>query len=56
MELSTFSWVAIFAISAAIINTIGILVIHKNKKLAEKLKPYFMCFASGVLISVPLMF
>jgi len=56
LELSTFTWIAIFAISAAIINTIGILVIHKNKELAEKLKPYFMCFASGVLISVPLMF
>jgi zinc and cadmium transporter len=55
-ELSTFAWVAIFAISAAIINTIGILVIHKNEKLAEKLKPYFMCFAAGILISVPLMF
>jgi zinc and cadmium transporter len=56
IELSTFAWVAIFAIGAAIINTIGILVIHKSEELAEKLKPYFMCFAAGVLISVPLMF
>jgi zinc and cadmium transporter len=54
-EFSTFTWVAIFAISAAIINALGILTIYKNKEWAERAKTYFMCFAAGVLISVPLM-
>lgn len=54
-EFSTFTWVAIFAISAAIINALGILTIYKYKELAEKAKAYFMCFAAGVLISAPLM-
>lgn len=52
--LSTFAWIAIFAISAAIVNGIGIWVIFKNRKWADKAKVYFMCFASGVLISSPL--
>ena len=54
-QLSTFAWVAIFAISAAIINGFGILTIYKKKEWAERSKAYFMCFAAGVLISVPLM-
>ncbi len=53
-EFSTFTWVAIFAIFAAIVNSIGIFAIYKNKKWAEKAKTYFMCFAAGILISVPL--
>lgn len=54
-ELSkTFIWVAIFAIGAAIINSIGIFSIFKYKKWAERAKPYFMCFAAGVLITTPL--
>lgn len=53
---NTFIWVAIFAISAAIVNSIGIFTVYKNKKWAEKAKTYVMCFAAGVLISVPLMF
>jgi len=56
MELNTFTWVAIFATSAAIINSIGIFAVYKKKRWAEKTKTYFMCFAAGVLISVPLTF
>lgn len=52
--LTTFQWITLFAISAAIFNSIGIWVIFKYKKWAEKLKNYFMCFAAGVLISSPL--
>jgi len=52
---NTFLWIAIFAISAAVINTLGILTILKYRKFAEKAKTYFMCFAAGVLISTPLM-
>jgi zinc and cadmium transporter len=54
-EFSTFTWIAIFAISAAVINGFGILTIYNKKEWAEKMKTYFMCFAAGVLISVPLM-
>jgi zinc and cadmium transporter len=54
--LSTFAWIAIFAISAAMFNSLGIFAIFKNKEWAERAKVYFMCFAAGVLISVPLMF
>jgi zinc and cadmium transporter len=51
---SSFVWVAFFALSAMIVNTIGIWVVYKNKTWAEKNKEYFMCFAAGVLISSPL--
>jgi zinc and cadmium transporter len=54
-EFSTFTWVAIFAVSAAVINAFGILTIYKYKEWAERAKTYFMCFAAGVLIAVPLM-
>lgn len=54
LKLSTFTWVAIFALSAMVVNSIGILVIYKNKVWAEKNVEYFMCFAAGVLISSPL--
>jgi zinc and cadmium transporter len=56
LQLSTFTWVAIFAVSAAVINTIGILAVYKSKGWAERAKIYLMCFAAGVLISVPLTF
>jgi len=56
MELDTFAWIAIFASLAAIINGLGIFTIYKNKKWAEKAIIYLMCFAAGILISVPLMF
>ena len=53
-EFGTFTWIAIFALSAMIVNSIGIWYIHKNKKWVERTKEYFMCFAAGVLISSPL--
>lgn len=56
IELSTFSWIAIFAIGSAVVNSLGIFAIYKKKEWVEKAKAYFMCFAAGVLISVPLMF
>ncbi|MBN2612454.1 MAG: ZIP family metal transporter [Bacteroidales bacterium] len=52
---NTFTWIAVFAIIAAVVNGLGILIIFKNSKWAEKAKTYFMCFAAGVLISTPLM-
>lgn len=55
-EMSTFSWIAIFAIAAAAVNSIGILVVLKKKTWTEKVKAYFMCFAAGLLIASPLMF
>lgn len=48
---STFTWIAVFAIGAAVVNGIGIWVIFKKRKWAEKTKIYFMCFAAGVLLS-----
>lgn len=56
MEMTTFIWVALFAIAAAIVNSIGILFVYHNQKWVEKAKTLFMCFAAGVLISTPLMF
>jgi len=56
MEFNTFTWVAIFAISAAMVNSIGIFVVYKKKRWVEKAKTHLMCFAAGVLISVPLVF
>lgn len=53
---STFTWIAIFAIGAAIVNSLGIFAMIKNKEWADRAKVYFICFAAGVLISVPLMF
>ena len=55
MAFSTFTWIAIFAVLAAIINALGILAIYQYKDWAEGVKNYFMCFAAGLLISVPLM-
>jgi len=52
--MNQFIWVAIFALSAMLVNSIGIITIYKNRKWAEKNKEYFMCFAAGVLISSPL--
>jgi zinc and cadmium transporter len=51
---STFIWVAVFALSAMLVNSIGIMFVYKNKAWAEKAKQYFICFAAGVLISSPL--
>ena len=54
--MNAFSWIAIFAFSALLVNTIGIFTVFKHKKLAEKTKSYLICFAAGVLISTPLIF
>lgn len=51
---NTFTWIAIFAVSAAAFNSVGIWVVYKQRKWAEKVKSYVMCFAAGVLISSPL--
>lgn len=56
IELDTFTWIAIFAIGSAIVNSIGIFIIYKHELWCSKIKAYFMCFAAGVLISTPLMF
>ncbi len=52
--INTFTWIAIFAIGAMVVNSLGIWVIYKNKAWAEKNKEYSICFAAGVLISSPL--
>lgn len=52
----TFTCVALFALFAAVINSVGIFTILKHKVWAEKAKTHIMCFAAGVLISTPLMF
>jgi len=52
---NTFMWIALFAISAAVVNGVGIFIIFRFRSWAEKAKVYFMCFAAGVLISTPLM-
>ncbi len=49
-----FMWVAIFALGAMVVNSLGIWMVYKNKEWADKNKAYFMCFAAGVLISSPL--
>jgi len=54
-EQNTFIWIAVFAILAALVNGLGIIAIYKYRKWAEKAKIYFMCFAAGMLISIPLM-
>jgi len=51
----TFFWVSLFAVTAAVINGLGILTIFRYKEWAEKVKPYLMCFAAGVLVSTPLL-
>jgi len=52
--MSTFLWIAIFAINALVVNGLGIATIYKNRRWAENSKEYFMCFAAGILISSPL--
>jgi len=54
-QSGNFIWIAVFAIFAAIINSLGILILFRYRKWAEKAKTYFMCFAAGILISTPLL-
>jgi zinc transporter ZupT len=49
-------WISIFAISSAVINAIGIMAVHNKQKWTESAKIFFMCFASGMLIAVPLIY
>lgn len=53
-EGGNFLWIAVFALGAMVVNSLGIWFIYKHKDWAEKTKEYFMCFAAGVLISSPL--
>ncbi|MEA2005254.1 MAG: zinc/iron permease [Acidobacteriota bacterium] len=54
-ESNIFIWIASFAVLSTIVNGFGILAIYRYKEWAEKAKIYFMCFAAGLLSSVPLM-
>lgn len=51
----TFYWIALFAVLSAIVNGLGIIILYRYRQWALKAKPYFICFAAGVLISTPLM-
>lgn len=51
----TFLWIALFALLAAFMNALGIIMVFKHREQAEKIMTYLMCFAAGVLISTPLM-
>lgn len=55
MGTNTFTWITAFAISAALVNGLGILTIFRFKEWAKRAKAYFICFAAGMLISTPLM-
>jgi len=48
--LSTFTWLGAFALSAMLVNSLGIYCIYKNKDWAERAKDHLICFAAGVLI------
>ena len=50
----TFKWIAGFAVLSAIVNGTGIFAIFRHRQLAERMKEHLMCFAAGILISVPL--
>ncbi len=53
-EYDTFTWIAVFAVTAAVVNGFGIFAVYKNKSWVEKTKTYLMCFAAGILLSSPL--
>ncbi|MGC8866836.1 MAG: ZIP family metal transporter, partial [Elusimicrobiales bacterium] len=53
--MTTFKWIAIFAISSAMVNGTAIYTVYKAKDWVYKFKNYFLCFAAGVLISAPLL-
>lgn len=53
-EYNTFLWISVFAVSAAVVNGIGIFAVYKNKIWVEKTKTYLMCFAAGILLAAPL--
>lgn len=47
-------WIILFSVCAMLVNTAGIFAICKNKKYAERVKEYCMCFSAGMLITSPL--
>jgi ZIP family zinc transporter len=51
----TFLWISLFAIISSVVNASGILMVYRQREQAERLMPYMLCFAAGVLISTPLM-
>lgn len=53
-QISVFVWVAIFSLSAMVVNTIGIFLVYRQQAWAERNKVYFLCFAAGLLIASPL--
>jgi len=52
---NVFIWIVGFALSAAFVNSLGILTIFLYKDWAQRAKTYFICLAAGMLISTPLM-
>lgn len=54
IQMTTFSWIMVFALGAMAVNSFGIWIVYKNKNLADKSKEYVICFAAGVLIASPL--
>ena len=53
-SMSTFTYIAIFAVLSAIINGFGILAIAKERKWVRGVRDKAICFAAGLLISTPL--
>ncbi|HEN20796.1 MAG TPA: zinc/iron permease [Desulfobacteraceae bacterium] len=51
----TFLWISLFAILSSAVNASGIFVVYRRRGKAEKMMPFILCFAAGVLISTPLM-
>ncbi len=49
-----FYWIAMFAVVAALVNSMGIVAISQRQKWAERSLPYLMCFAAGILVTTPL--
>ncbi|MBS3825671.1 ZIP family metal transporter [Candidatus Bipolaricaulota bacterium] len=54
-DQNVFIWIVGFALSAAFVNSLGILTIFLYKDWAQRAKTYFICLAAGMLISTPLM-
>ena len=50
--VNAFLSVMIVSCLAALVTTIGIIVINKYRKVGMKNVAYFMCFAAGILITV----
>ena len=40
-NFSTFTWISIFALSAMVVNSLGIWFIYKHREWAEKIKRVF---------------